>query len=152
MLDESCGNDVEDELAPELEDNPGTTTGTKFSVLHVELFSHSWSDVAFDRWPTHMNNRALRRVSQAIELQACPRVTALSRRDQDREHILVLPRSFAPLHWRSPPLLGFWTFEGFPVGLSLNPFCSACALMLQESTATGFFEEGAGITHASVGN
>ena len=33
-LDESCGNDVEDELALELDDNPGTTTGTKFSFLH----------------------------------------------------------------------------------------------------------------------
>ena len=34
VLDESCGGDVEDELAPELDDNPGTTRGTKFSVLH----------------------------------------------------------------------------------------------------------------------
>ena len=35
--DVSCGNDVEDELALELEDpvdNPGATKGTKFSVLH----------------------------------------------------------------------------------------------------------------------
>ena len=32
VLDESCGNDVEDELALELDDNPGTT-GTKSSVL-----------------------------------------------------------------------------------------------------------------------
>ena len=29
----------------------------------MESFSHSWSDVASDHWPTHMNNRALRRVS-----------------------------------------------------------------------------------------
>ena len=34
VLDESCGNDVEDELAIELDDNAGTTTGTTFSVLH----------------------------------------------------------------------------------------------------------------------
>ena len=33
VLDESCGNDVEDELAVELDDHPGTTTGTKCSVL-----------------------------------------------------------------------------------------------------------------------
>ena len=38
VLDESCGGDAEDELAPELDDNPGTTTGTKFSVLHRILF------------------------------------------------------------------------------------------------------------------
>ena len=36
ILDESCGNDVEDELALELEElvvNPGTTIGTKCSIL-----------------------------------------------------------------------------------------------------------------------
>ena len=34
VLDESCGGDVEDELLSEFDDNPGTTRGTKFSVLH----------------------------------------------------------------------------------------------------------------------
>ena len=34
VLDESCGNGVKDDLALELHDNPGTATGTKFSVLH----------------------------------------------------------------------------------------------------------------------
>ena len=29
VLDESCGSDAEDELAPEFDDNPGTTIGTK---------------------------------------------------------------------------------------------------------------------------
>ena len=38
VLDESCGNDEEDELQLELEDNLGTTTGTKISVLHRILF------------------------------------------------------------------------------------------------------------------
>ena len=38
VLCESCGNDVEDELAPELDDNPVTTTGTKFSFLHGIFF------------------------------------------------------------------------------------------------------------------
>ena len=33
-LDESCGSDIEDELVPELDDNPGTTRGTNISVLH----------------------------------------------------------------------------------------------------------------------
>ena len=37
-LDESCGNDVEDELAPELDDNPGKTIGTKCSVLQSMFF------------------------------------------------------------------------------------------------------------------
>ena len=38
VRDESCGGDVEDELVPELDDNPGTTRGTKFSVLHKKFF------------------------------------------------------------------------------------------------------------------
>ena len=33
VLDESRGNDAEDELAPELGDTPGTTARTTFSVL-----------------------------------------------------------------------------------------------------------------------
>ena len=37
VLDESCGNDVEDELALGLDDNPGTATGTKISVLQKIL-------------------------------------------------------------------------------------------------------------------
>ena len=39
VLDESCGGDVEDELVPRLVDNPGTTRGTKFSVLHKTFFA-----------------------------------------------------------------------------------------------------------------
>ena len=37
-LDESCGNDVEDELALEIDDKPGTTIGTKFPASHRILF------------------------------------------------------------------------------------------------------------------
>ena len=37
-LNESCGSDVGDKLLPELKDNPGTTRGTKLSVLQVMLF------------------------------------------------------------------------------------------------------------------
>ena len=35
--DESCKDDVEDELIPELEDTPGTTRGTKSSVVHKSI-------------------------------------------------------------------------------------------------------------------
>ena len=55
-LDESGGIDVEGELVPELDDNPGTTRGTKLSV---------------DRWPTHRSICVLRRVSKR---QNCRRV------------------------------------------------------------------------------
>ena len=33
--DGSCNDGVEDELVPVLEDTPGTTRGTKLSVLHI---------------------------------------------------------------------------------------------------------------------
>ena len=39
VLDESCGIDVEDELVPDLDDKPGTTRGTKLSVLHIIVLS-----------------------------------------------------------------------------------------------------------------
>ena len=39
LLDESCGGDVEDETLQELADNPGTTRGTKLSVLQRILFT-----------------------------------------------------------------------------------------------------------------
>ena len=38
VLDESCGNDVEDELELILGDNPGTTIGTTFYILHGIFF------------------------------------------------------------------------------------------------------------------
>ena len=37
--DESCGGDVEDEPLPEFDDNPGTSRGTKFSILLYMFFS-----------------------------------------------------------------------------------------------------------------
>ena len=82
VLNESCCSDVEDELAP---------------------------DVGFDHWPTHVNNRVLRRVCLMTGRQACQRVFAPSRRDQGRELIFVLPRLFAPPlpesqeSWRNRP-------------------------------------------------
>ena len=66
--------------------------------------SHLWSDVAFDRWPT---------ASPITRRQECLRATAQSRGDEDRAHVLVLPRSSALLHWPLPPFWGSWTFEEF---------------------------------------
>ena len=39
-LNDSCGSDEGDELLPELTDNPGTTRGTKLSVLQIMLFPY----------------------------------------------------------------------------------------------------------------
>ena len=38
LVNESCDGDVEDETLSELEDYPGTTRGTKLSVLQIILF------------------------------------------------------------------------------------------------------------------
>ena len=114
-----------------LDDNPGTTRGTKFSVLQKKSSSLNWSTVVVYRWPTHMHIRVLHRVFQVIELQACHRVVAPSRRDQDRERVLVLLHLLALLHWPLPPLWGSWIPAESPFRLSLNPICSACALMLR---------------------
>ena len=111
--------------------------------------SNLWSDVAFDHWPTHMCDRALRR-AYLMTGQECLRATAQPRRDEDRVHVLMLPRSPALLHWPLPPLWCSSIFEEFPVHLSLDPFCSACAKTLRKRPS-GFFEEGAGITQASAG-
>ena len=96
-LDESCGGVVEDELLLEL--NPSC----------IKCSSLVWSTVVFDRFPTHRYIRALRRAFQVTGRQACLRVIALLRRDEDREHILVLLRSFALHHWPLP-LWGSWIF------------------------------------------
>ena len=79
VLGESCGCDVEDGLVPEFDDNPRTERGTKFFVLHEKF-------IPCKSWPTHRYIRVLHRVFLVTELQARPRVIALSRRDQDRKH------------------------------------------------------------------
>ena len=112
--DESSGIDVEDELVPELDDNPGTTRG----------------------WPTHRNIRGLRIVYQAIELQACHRLFALSRRAQGLERILVLPRLYALPHWLWSPLWSSWIFEKCPV--ELKSFLLLMCIDAPESTDVAF--------------
>ena len=98
-LDESCGGDVEDELMAEFDCTPRTARGAKFSVLHriflLPLLGQPWFLTAD---PLIGISVFLRRVFQAMELQAYLRVVAPSRRDQDRERILVLPRWFALSH------------------------------------------------------
>ena len=125
VLDESCDGDVEDELVPELDDNPGTTTGTTFPFCTkcLPLFGYPWLSAAGPLTGI--------RVFQVVELLACHRVFALSRRDQDRERLLVLLHSFAFPCWPLPPLWGSWISAESPFRLSSKPSCSACALMLR---------------------
>ena len=102
-LDWSFGLDVEAELLLEDDDNPGTTRGTKLSILQVivfPFFGRSWSFTVFS---THMNIRVLSKAYQAIELLSFPRVIARLRTDRDPERFLVLPRLFALIDLRSLP-------------------------------------------------
>ena len=87
----SCGGAVQDELLPELTDNPGTTRGTKLSVLQV-IFSIFWSIVALDRWPTHWSVRGPCKACQATGQQALPRVVERLRTDSshERTHLCLL--------------------------------------------------------------
>ena len=82
-LDESCGGDVEDELKAELDCTPRTTRGKKFSVLHriflLPLLGQPWFLTAD---PLIGISVFLRRVFQAMELQAYLRVIAVTKRSR----------------------------------------------------------------------
>ena len=81
---ESCGTDVENVLVVEvggLVDNPGTTMGTYFSVLHRIFCLLVYKNAFFDHWSSRRNIHDLRRVFQAIELLVYPRGSVLSRMD-----------------------------------------------------------------------
>ena len=47
QLDESCDGDVEDKLAPELDDNHGSTNKHEVFSSCTDSSFHPWSDVAF---------------------------------------------------------------------------------------------------------
>ena len=107
-MDETCGGDVEEELVLELDGSPGTTKGTSSQSCTGCSSIFVWSKCGFfDHWHTHTCIRSLRRAHLLKGRQACHRAIALSR-DEDREHLLMLPRSFALLHWPKPPLWGSW--------------------------------------------
>ena len=69
FLNESCDSDAEDELLSGLVDNPGTTRGTKLSVLQTIVF------------PSLVNRGCLRKACLAMGLQAFDRVVARLRTD-----------------------------------------------------------------------
>ena len=101
VLDKSCDVDVEDELVPELDDNPVTTRGSKFSVFN--WVSHPCLVKGFfflTAGPLRGVIRVLRRVLQVIEMQACHRVFAPSRIGLDRERKLLPPRGCALHYWQ----------------------------------------------------
>ena len=128
LLNESCDSDVPDEPLSGLVDNPGTTRGTKLSVLQITLFP---SLVNRGFWPlTHSreypwSSQRLPSNRAAGVLSNCYTVT-----NRFRSRTLVPPRGFALLQLQSTPLLRFWTSSLCPSLLSFILFCSSCALML----------------------
>ena len=98
--------------------------------------------------------RVLRIAFQVIELQACHRVFAPLRRDQDRERKLVLPRVFALLRWPLTPLWSSWISAESPFRLSSKPSLLSMCVDAPESPANsrscGDFEVGASVALASM--
>ena len=109
VFDESCGGDAEEKMPPELDENPGTTRGTKWSVLHVVVFPSLGQ-------PWFLTADPLLGISvffaefffQAIRLRVHPQGLEPSRRASSRERITVAS-SFV-----CTDPLAVKTFVGFP--------------------------------------
>ena len=135
-------------LVPVLAETLETTRDTKLSDLHEMFFSFLVQSWLFTVDPLICTSMFLRKAFQAIELQAYLRVIALSRRDHDRE-TYTYASSFC-LHFsicRYHHGRGSRSPQSFPVLLSSNPFCSACASKLWNQSQIlfplEFFEVGA---------
>ena len=112
----------------------------------MNVSSLVWSTVAFDRWPTHTCNRALRRALQAMGLQACPRVTALLRRDQDRKHFPVLPSFACTSSLAVTTVVAFVDYRRVSSSSELKSFLLSMCIDAPESTtnsrSSGIFRRG----------
>ena len=150
VLDESCGNDVEDELAPELDDNPGTTRGATFFCLAQNSFP-----IVGQMWL--LTTGPLVGISVLFAAffflrQDCKRVLEDLHRHEEIKIVNVYLCFLTCLHFatgRNHLLWGSWTFR-----LSLKSFLLSMCIDAPESTTnsrSSSFSEGAGITHASAG-
>ena len=86
--------------------------------------------------------------TSVIELQACHRVIALSRRDQDRERVPVLPRLLAPPRRPLPPL---WVSISAELKSFLFSTCIDAPQSTTNSSSSRDFEVGASVALASIG-
>ena len=96
----------------------------------TESFCHPRWGKVIDHRSTHI--RDLRRVVWVKELPAYIRGASLSRINPILWRALSLPLLFALLHWLSQPLSNCLRVLRFPIRLSSDPFCSACAWMLRK--------------------
>ena len=97
-LDDSCGGDVGDELLPELTDNPGTTRGTKLSVLQIIFFSFlvnrgSWPLTHSWEYPWSLQSLPSDRTA-GVTSSSC----TVTNRFRSWKRTLVPPRGCALLH------------------------------------------------------
>ena len=111
--------------------------------------------MAFDRWPTHKCNRALRRACLVTKRQECFRATAPSRRAQGRERIPCASSFVCTSHLAVRSVVGFLHFGKVSSSAELWSSLPSMCIEAQESTANsrsaGFFEDGAGFTQTSEG-
>ena len=152
VLDESCRNDVEDEPELELEDNPGTTTGLRFSVLHGFFpFLVRWGF-----WPL-AHSEACQCSSQSLPNDKTASASSSSCTVTNR---LGLWTNTCASSWVCTYPLAVNTTAGFldlftvPISSELKSFLLSMCIDAPGSTtnsrSSGFFEEGPSITHASV--
>ena len=114
--------DVEEgKLEEELVDKPGTTIGTKFSVLHcirIPFFMR-----CSDRWSIHMSIRVHRKAFLAIKLLAYPRGLSESRIYPILWRKLWPLHASALLHWLQKPSSDSSKSSRFPILRNSNPSC-----------------------------
>ena len=104
----SCGDDVEDEVVVELDDSPGTTKRTKFSVSAEGLLPSFGSDVARDHWDTHKCKPcSLQRLPRDNTAGVSSSNWTVTKLEDDDAPTLALLHSFGPPLWAVTTDMGF---------------------------------------------
>ena len=130
----------------------GTIQDERHFPSCTTFFSHSWSDVAFDHWPTHKITVLFADIAQR---QDGKRVEYLHRHEEIKivnVYLCVL----TCLHFSTgSPWWGSLDFRSVSNSAKFRSSLLSMRIGAPESTpnshSSGFLDEGAGITHASVG-
>ena len=121
-------DDPDDEL-----DTPGTTTGTKFSVLQGIRIPFWW-DVVFDHWSIRGNTRFHRRIFQATLLLVCFRGLSLSRIHQILQHTQFASSCVCTSSLAVMTIVGLHDFVKVSISASLKSFLLIICIDAPEST------------------
>ena len=111
------------ELEEELDDKPGTTIGTKFSVSHCIRTPFFRWDVVFDSWSIRRNTRFQRKAFRAIIPLACSRGLSLSRIYPILWHKLWPLHASALLHWLLWLSWDYTISSKYPFQQNSSPSC-----------------------------